>query len=83
VLEEVKAILIKELHLDDIQPDDIHPDTPLFGDELGLDSIDVLELSIVLERTYGIRIKSGDSKNREVLASVGSLTTFIENNRAK
>jgi len=82
VLEEVKNILIKELHLDDIQPENINADTPLFGDELGLDSIDVLELSIVLERTYNIRIKSGDSKNREILASIGSLTTFIKNNRA-
>lgn len=83
MLEEVKLILIKELQLEDIKPDDIGVDDALFGDGLGLDSIDALELAITLERKYGVRIKSGDSRNQEILATLGSLTKFIEENRTK
>jgi len=83
LLEEVKLILIKELQLEDIKPDDIGVDDALFGDGLGLDSIDALELAITLERKYGVRIKSGDSRNQEILATLGSLTKFIEENRTK
>jgi len=81
LLEEVKAILIEELQLEDVKPEDIDVDAPLFGGGLGLDSIDALELAITLERAYGVRIKSGDSRNEEILSSLGSLTKFIEENR--
>jgi len=83
LFEELKAILIKELQLEDVRPEDIQLDDPLFGGPLGLDSIDALELAIVLERTYGIRIKSGESRNQEILASLRSLVAFIEENRTK
>ena len=83
MFEELKAILIKELQLEDVRPEDIQLDDPLFGGPLGLDSIDALELAIVLERTYGIRIKSGESRNQEILASLRSLVAFIEENRTK
>lgn len=83
MLEEVKAILITELQLEDVKPEDIDVDAPLFGGGLGLDSIDALELAITLERAYGVRIKSGDSRNAEILSSLGSLTKFIEENRTK
>lgn len=83
MFEEVKLILIKELQLEDIKPEDIGIDDALFGDGLGLDSIDALELAITLERKYGVRIKSGDSRNQEILATLGSLTKFIEENRTK
>ncbi|MDX8378035.1 MAG: phosphopantetheine-binding protein [Mariprofundales bacterium] len=83
MLEEVKAILIEELQLEDVKPEDIDVDAPLFGEGLGLDSIDALELAITLERAYGVRIKSGDSRNEEILSSLGSLTKFIEENRTK
>lgn len=83
MLEEVKTILIEELQLEDVKPEDIDVNAPLFGGGLGLDSIDALELAITLERAYGVRIKSGDSRNEEILSSLGSLTKFIEENRTK
>ncbi|PCI03036.1 MAG: acyl carrier protein [Zetaproteobacteria bacterium] len=83
MLEEVKTILIEELQLEDVKPEDIDVDAQLFGGGLGLDSIDALELAITLERAYGVRIKSGDSRNAEILSSLGSLVKFIEENRTK
>ena len=83
MLEEVKKVLIKELQLEDVRPEDIDVDAPLFGGGLGLDSIDALELSITLERYYGLRIKSGDARNEQIFSSLGALTQFIEENRTK
>ena len=83
MFDEVKLILIKELQLEDVNPEDIAIDDALFGGGLGLDSIDALELAITLERKYGVRIKSGDSRNQEILATLGTLTKFIEENRSK
>jgi len=83
LFDEVKLILIKELQLEDVKPEDIAIDDALFGGGLGLDSIDALELAITLERKYGVRIKSGDSRNQEILATLGTLTKFIEENRTK
>ena len=83
MFDEVKLILIKELQLEDVNPEDIAIDDALFGGGLGLDSIDALELAITLERKYGVRIKSGDSRNQEILATLGTLTKFIEENRTK
>jgi len=83
LLEQLKVLLIEELQLEDIRPEDIDVDAPLFGGDLGLDSIDALELSITLERAYGVRLKSGESRNREILTSLRSLADFIEANRIK
>ena len=83
MIEQLKTVLIEELQLEDIRPEDIDIDAPLFGGDLGLDSIDALELSITLERKYGVRLKSGDSRNQEILASLRSLAKFIEENRTK
>jgi len=83
LIEQLKTVLIEELQLEDIRPEDIDIDAPLFGGDLGLDSIDALELSITLERKYGVRLKSGDSRNQEILASLRSLAKFIEENRTK
>ena len=60
LVEELKALIIKNLKLEDITPADIDPSAPLFGGGLGLDSIDALELVVGLEKTYGIRIPDED-----------------------
>ena len=57
VIDELKTLLISELHLEDTTPDDIDPGAPMFRDGLGLDSIDALELAVVLDKKYGIKIK--------------------------
>ncbi len=82
LFDELKKLLIDELHLDDLKPDEIDVDAPLFGGGLDLDSIDALELAIVLERKYGVRIKSGDDNNTKIFSSLKALAQFIEENRS-
>jgi len=83
MIEELKRLLIEELNLEDIKDEDIDVNAPLFGSGLGLDSIDALELAIVVERSYGLKIKSGDDKNEEIFSSLAALAKHIENNRSK
>ncbi len=81
LLAELKNLLIESLHLEDVTPDDIDPAAPLFGDGLGLDSIDALEIGVLLHRTYGVKIASGDERNNEIFASLNALTAFVAQNR--
>ncbi|MDQ6993892.1 MAG: phosphopantetheine-binding protein [Mariprofundus sp.] len=83
MLNEIRELIISELNLEDIKAQDIEADAPLFGDGLGLDSIDALELAIVVERTYGVKIKSGDDNNQAIFSSIASLSAHIEANRSK
>lgn len=81
--EELKLKLIKALNLDGMTPDEIDDKAPLFGDEgLGLDSIDVLELIVLLEKEYGIRIAS-PKDGKGIFSNVESMAEFIEKNRKK
>ena len=77
---KLKQQIIEALNLEEITPDDIDTDAPLFGEGLGLDSIDALELVILLEREYGIRMEDPKA-NKEVFKSVRTLAEFIEQNR--
>ena len=83
MIDELKALLIFELNLEDITPDDIDASAPLFRDGLGLDSIDALELAVVLDKKYGIKIKSSDERNKEIFASLNALADFITDNRTR
>ncbi len=80
LVEELKQHLIQTLSLEEITPDKIDPDAPLFGDGLGLDSIDALELTVMLEEQYDIRITDLEVA-RAAFSSVNSLAKFIENNQ--
>lgn len=75
--ERVKRVLIDSLRLEGMTPDAIGDDEPLFGEGLGLDSVDALELVVALEKEYGVRIDS-ESMRREDFTSVATLTGFIE-----
>jgi len=80
--EKLKSQIILFLNLTDLTPADIADDEPLFGDGLGLDSIDSLELIVLLKREYGINIQ--DPKvGRKVLVDVNSMADYIEQNRTK
>jgi acyl carrier protein len=79
LVEELKQHLIQTLNLEEITPDKIDPGAPLFGDGLGLDSIDALELTVMLEEQYGIRITDLEVA-RAAFSSVNSLAKFIEDN---
>ena len=75
---EIKLLIIESLFLEDIKPEDIKNDEALFGDGLGLDSIDALELGIALQRKYGIIIKEGDEENRQHFASVNCSLNLLK-----
>ena len=80
--QEVGKLIIDELNLEDVNVDDIDLDAPLFVEGLGLDSIDALELSLAVTRKYGVQIRSDDSSNQNIFASLTSLAQFIDSNRA-
>jgi len=83
VIDELKALLISELNLEDTTPDNIDASAPLFREGLGLDSIDALELAVVLDKKYGIKIKSSDERNKEIFSSLNALAGFITDNRTR
>jgi acyl carrier protein len=78
---EIGAMIVDVLVLDDVAVDEIDPKAPLFGDGLGLDSIDALELSFAIAQRYGIKLRSDDEKNREIFASLDALSHYIKENR--
>jgi acyl carrier protein len=67
----------------DMSPDEIDADAPLFGDGLGLDSIDVLEVALVVSKRYGFQLRSDDEGNVRIFASLRTLTAHIANQRTK
>jgi acyl carrier protein len=75
---EVKHLIIDALNLEDITVDDIESDAPLFGDGLGLDSIDALELGLALKNKFGISISPYSEDVKKHFSSVLSLVNFIE-----
>ena len=83
MLNELKSLLVSELNLEDITPDQIDADAPLFGEGLGLDSIDALELAVILDKKYGIKIQSSDDLNEQIFSSLSALATFISENRIR
>ncbi len=79
---ELKESIIEQLNLEDMQVEDIENDEPLFGDGLGLDSIDALELIVLLEKDYGIKL-TDPAQSREIFTSINRMAEFIEANRTK
>ena len=79
---EIKQMIIESLALEEITPEEIESAEPLFVDGLGLDSIDALELAMVLEERYGVTIGEDDELNRKIFASVRDLATFVDEHRA-
>ena len=75
--EELKKIIIEELFLEDITPDEIDDNAPLFGEGLGLDSLDAVELVVIIQKHYNVEIKDMD-EGRVAFESVNSLASFIE-----
>ncbi|NCO45948.1 MAG: acyl carrier protein [Vibrio sp.] len=74
---EIKQLIIDALNLEDISVNDIETDAPLFGDGLGLDSIDALELGLAIKKKYNIVIDADDSNTRQHFASVANLAHYI------
>lgn len=79
---ELKKQIIEELNLTDITPEEIIDDAPLFGDGLGLDSIDALELVVLLEKKHGVKI-TNEAVGKKALASINTMAEFISEENAK
>lgn len=80
--QEIARLLVDTLQLE-MDPADIEPEQPLFHEGLGLDSIDALEIALVVAHRYGLDLKSEDEKNQQIFASLRSLAQFIEIQRVR
>lgn len=80
--KELAQLIVTSLNLE-VSADDIEPDAPLYGEGLGLDSIDILELSLAISKTYGLQLKSDDADNNKIFSSLRSLNQYIQQHRAK
>lgn len=80
--QELKAKIIEQLNLEDISVEEIADDDALFGEGLGLDSIDALELIVMLDKDYGIRL-SDPKEGKKIFESVGVMANYIEEHRTK
>ncbi len=78
--QDLKKLIIEVLNLEDMAPDDIESAAPLFGDGLGLDSIDALELGVAIRRKYNVNLDIDSEEIREHFASVSNLARFITAN---
>lgn len=82
LIDTLKEQIIEVLNLEDMRPSDIDAETPLFGDGLGLDSIDALELIVLMEREYGIKL-TNPAEGKEIFKSVASIADYVSKNRKK
>ncbi|MBS0505955.1 MAG: acyl carrier protein [Proteobacteria bacterium] len=82
LMPEVAALIVEALNLD-VQPADIDPQAPLYGDGLGLDSIDMLEIALVVSKRYGFQLKSDNENNQQIFASLAALTAHIASQRTQ
>lgn len=79
---ELKQLIVEALMLEDVRPEQIDTEAPLFGEGLGLDSIDALELAIAIDRRFGVKIEAEDERNKEIFRNVRSLARHIEESRS-
>ena len=82
LISTLKMQVIEALNLEDMEPDEIESDAPLFGDGLGLDSIDALELTVLLEKNYGIKIEN-PRDGKTIFYSIQSMAEHIEQHKTK
>ncbi len=79
---QLKNQIIEALNLEEMEPEEIETDAPLFGNGLGLDSIDALELIVLLEKNYGIKLKN-PAEGKEIFKSVACIAEYVQQNRTK
>ncbi len=82
VKQKLKEQIIAELNLQDLKPEDIQDDAPLFVEGLGLDSIDALELVVILEKYHGVKIPD-ETVGRKVLQSITTMAEYVQEENAK
>jgi len=80
--QELARLIVEAVNLEGVQPGDIEPEAPLFGEGLGLDSLDMLELSMAIEQKYGVKLRSDDPQNERIFSSLRTLADHIRQHRA-
>ena len=80
LVRELASLLVEALNLE-MRPEEITADMPLYGDGLGLDSIDILEVALTVSKRYGFQLRADDENNDRIYTSVGSLANYIAANR--
>lgn len=80
LIDQLKGEIIEQLNLEDVKKEDIKDDAPLFGEGLGLDSIDALELIVLLEKNYGIKV-ANPAEGKKIFQSVRTLANYIRENK--
>jgi acyl carrier protein len=75
---ELAELIVQCLNLESVAPEQIDPEAPLFGTDLGLDSIDALEIALAVSKRYGLQLRSDSPDNRRVFASLRALSAHIQ-----
>jgi acyl carrier protein len=83
IKQEIKETIVSALQLEDVKPEQIKDTDPIFGEGLGLDSIDALELGVALKKKYNIKFSTEKSENKELFSSVNALAAYIESEKMK
>jgi acyl carrier protein len=79
---DLARLIVATLNLE-VQAEQIDPDAPLYGEGLGLDSIDILEIALAASKAYGVKLRSDDDNNRNIFSSLRALSLHIQQHRAK
>jgi acyl carrier protein len=82
LIDELRELIISSLNLNEV-PADVSAQTALYGDGFGLDSIDILEVALVVSKRYGLQLRADDGNNVKIFSSLGSLADYIGEHRTK
>ena len=81
-IAKIKELVVSSLDLEDVSPSDIETEAPLFGEGLGLDSIDALELGMAVKKGFGITFSKNPADNKQIFYSVKTLADYVEGNKS-
>jgi acyl carrier protein len=79
--KELATLIVGELNLEDVKLDAVSADTPLYGEGFGLDSIDILEIALLISKKYGFELRSDNPDNEKIFATLGALSAYVTSHR--